>query len=88
MGVTSVRIQDDLKQPLDELANKLQRSRNWLINEAVKEYIQRQESESTKWKETLEAITSVKNGDVVDGEDVHEWMKSWGQENEKKPPVA
>jgi predicted transcriptional regulator len=88
MSVTSVRIQEDLKQPLERLADKLQRSRNWLINEAVKEYISRQESESTKWKETLEAITSVKNGDVVDGEKVHTWMKSWGEESEQKPPVA
>ncbi len=88
MSVTSVRIQEDLKQPLEELADKLQRSRNWLINEAVKEYISRRVSESTKWKETLEAITSVKEGDVVDGEKVHLWMKSWGKENEQKPPVA
>ncbi len=88
MSVTSVRIQDDLKQPLEELANKLQRSRNWLINEAVKEYISRQESESTKWKETLEAIASIKKGDVVDANEVHTWMKSWGKENEQKPPEA
>ncbi len=88
MSVTSVRIQEDLKEPLEELAGKLQRSRNWLINEAVKEYISRQESESTKWKETLEAIASVKNGDIVDGEEVHVWMESWGKENEQKPPVA
>ena len=88
MGVTSVRIQEDLKQPLEQLAKKLQRSKNWLINEALKEYISRQKAESTKWKETLEAINSIKNGDVVEGEKVHEWMKSWGQENEQEPPVA
>ena len=88
MSVTSVRIQDDLKQPLEELASKLQRSKNWLINEAVKEYISHQESKSTKWKETLEAITSIKNGDVIDGEEVHEWMKSLGSKNEQKPPIV
>ncbi len=88
MSVTSVRIQDELKQPLEELANKLQRSRNWLINEAVKDYISRQEKQSTKWKETLEAIDSVKNGEVVGAEKVHTWMKSWGKENEQKPPVT
>lgn len=87
MSVTSVRIQEDLKQPLEELASKLQRSKSWLINEAVKEYISHQKDESTKWKETLEAIASIKNGEVIDGEKVHLWMKSWGQENEQKPPV-
>lgn len=88
MSVTSVRIQEELKQPLEQLADKLKRSKNWLINEAVKEYLARQESGSTKWKETLEAIESIKNGDVVEGAEVHKWMKSWGQKNEQKPPVV
>lgn len=86
MGVTSVRIQDDLKKPLEDLSTKLSRSRNWLINEALKEYISRQKLDSQKWRDTLEAIDSVKNGEVIDGDKVHSWLKSWGTENEKKPP--
>lgn len=88
MSVTSVRIQDDLQESLEDLAGKLHRSKNWLINEAVKEYVARKVAESEKWRETLEAVDSVKNGDVVDSDDVHAWLKSWGTENEKKPPKA
>ncbi len=87
MSVTSVRIQEDLKKPLEELADKLSRSRNWLINEAVKEYLSRHKSNSQKWRETLEAIESIKKGEVIDGEEVHTWLKSWGTENKQKPPV-
>lgn len=87
MSVTSVRIQDDLKEPLEDLAKKLNRSRNWLINEAVKEYISRQESDAQKWKDTLQAIDSVSNGDVIEGDKVNAWLNSWGTNNETKPPV-
>lgn len=87
MSVTSVRIQDDLKEPLEDLAKKLNRSKNWLINEAVKQYISRQESDAQKWKDTLQAIDSVSNGDVIEGDKVNAWLNSWGTNNETKPPV-
>lgn len=86
MSVTSVRIQEELHEPLEKLAGKLHRSKNWLINEAVREYIARQALEAGKWRETLEALDSVKKGDVVNGEAVQEWLKSWGNKNEKMPP--
>ncbi len=86
MGVTSIRIPDELQKPLEELASKLQRSKNWLINQAVKEYIVRQKIESEKWRDTLEAVESVKNGEVIDSKDVHAWLESWGTKNEKSPP--
>lgn len=86
MSVTSVRIQADLQEPLEDLASKLHRSKNWLINEAIKEYVDRKILESEKWKETLEAVDSVKNGLVVDGDDVHAWLESWGSADEIKPP--
>ena len=86
MSVTSVRVQADLQEPLEDLANKLHRSKNWLINEAIKEYLARKATESEKWKETLEAVDSVKNGAVVDSDDVHNWLESWGTKSEKKPP--
>lgn len=41
MSVTSVRFNSDLETPLEELAKKLDRSKNYLINQAVKEFIQR-----------------------------------------------
>lgn len=87
MSVTSVRIQEDLKQPLEDLADKLSRSRNWLINEALKEYLSRHKSDSIKWRDTLEAIDSIENSEVIEGDKVHAWLNSWGTKNEKKPPL-
>ena len=86
MSVTSVRLQTELELPLDELAGKLSRSKNWIINQAIKDYIAAQTLEETRWQETLQALESVRQGKVVDGDTVHEWMKSWGTDNELDAP--
>ncbi|WP_128571986.1 ribbon-helix-helix protein, CopG family, partial [Ectothiorhodospira haloalkaliphila] len=45
MGVTSIRISDDLEKPLEVLSKKLDRSRNYIINQAIKEFLARQSLE-------------------------------------------
>ena len=88
MGVTSVRLQPEIESPLDELAKKLDRSKNYLINQAIKEFIARQSVEDERWRDTLQAIRSVREGKVVPEEEVTRWLKSWGDENELEPPEA
>ncbi len=86
MGVTSIRLQPEIENPLESLAKKLDRSKNYLINQAIKEFIERKNNDEKRWSETMEAIASVKAGKVVPEEDVNEWLESWGSENEFKPP--
>ncbi len=88
MGITSVRIKDELNESLKKLAEKKQRSKSWIINEAVAEYIVKDKIESQKWLDTLEGLEDVKNGRVIDGDKVHKWMKSWFTENELDPPTV
>ena len=57
-----------------------------MANQAVKEFIGRQELEKQRWQETLQAMESVAQGKVVSGESVHEWLGSWGSSNELLPP--
>ena len=86
MGVTSVRLQPEIESPLEKLAHKLDRSKNYLINQAIKEFLARKTLEDKKWNETLEALDSVKSNRVVVEQDVNEWLDSWGKDNEIKPP--
>ena len=85
MGVTSVRLQPEIENPLEKLANKLDRSKNYLINQAIKEFLARKSLEDKKWNETLEALDSVKSNRVVAEQGVNEWLDSWGKDNEIKP---
>ncbi|MCG5496381.1 CopG family ribbon-helix-helix protein [Ectothiorhodospira variabilis] len=88
MGVTSIRIADDLEKPLEVLSKKLDRSKNCLINQAIKEFLARQSQEKSRWQDTLEALESIKAGKSIDEEDVNAWLNSWGTNNRKSPPKS
>ena len=86
MGVTSVRLNTNVEAPLERLAKKLDRSKNYIINQAIKEYVAREAMEDARWGDTLEALKSMKSGKVVDEDDVAVWLESWGSKVEKTPP--
>ena len=88
MSVTSIRLQPELELPLDELAGKLDRSKNYLINQAIKEYLASHSIEEERWRDTLVALDSVKLGRGVDESEVTEWLNSWGTAQEKEAPKA
>ena len=88
MGVTTVRLQPDVESGLEAIADKLHRSKNWLVNQAIREFVDRQELEQHRWAETLLSLESVAQGKVVAGQDVHTWLASWGTPNELGPPKA
>ena len=86
MGVTSIRLRPEIENPLEELATKLDRSKNYLINQAIKEFIDRKSTDEKRWSETLEAIDSVKAGKLVNEDEVNAWLNSWGSDDELNPP--
>lgn len=86
MGITSIRLADNIEKPLESLANKLDRSKSYLINQAIKEFIARQSLEESRWLDTLEALESVKLGKSVDEADVNAWLNSWGTGERKELP--
>ena len=88
MGVTTVRLQADVEERLDAMAGKLHRTKSWLINQALREFIDNQTTEQSRWLETVKAMESVARGEVVSGEAVHDWRRSWGSSNELAPPKS
>jgi len=90
MGVTTVRLQDDIEQEVQAIADKLHRSKGWVIKQALSEFIERQKLEQQRWNETLQAMESAAQGNVVSGDAVHEWLASWGTDDEqnKKGPLG
>ena len=86
MAISSVQLSDDLDQPSDSLAKKLDRSKNYLVNQAVKEFLVKQSLEDSRWLDTLEALESVKSGNTIDEENVNSWFNTWGTGNRKAQP--
>ncbi|GJM04550.1 MAG: CopG family transcriptional regulator [marine bacterium B5-7] len=86
MGVTSIRLNSDIETPLEDLAKKLDRSKNYLINQAIKDYLARQSMEEVRWIDTQAALNSVNSGKSISEEKVKTWLESWGSKVEVEPP--
>lgn len=88
MSITSVRLSDDIDKPLEALAKKLERSKNYLINQAIKEFLVKQSLEDSRWQDTLEALESINAGKFLDEADVNAWLNSWGTGARTPPPKS
>lgn len=86
MGVTSVRIENDLEQFLELAAHDMQRSKGWIINEALRRFLNYRKVDQQRWQDTLEALEDIRMGRIIDGDKVHAWLASWGTEKESLPP--
>ncbi len=86
MGMTSVRMPDELLDRLERTAGQMRRSKGWVIKDAVEEYVAREELKQQRNKETLESWEDYKAGRVIDGDEMMTWLESWGTDDEKEPP--
>lgn len=86
MSTTSVELHSDVEHTLNLIAQQLQRSKDWVINQAITEFAKNQQIEDERWQDTLVALKEVEEGKVIDAEKVHEWLKSWGTANELEAP--
>ena len=86
MGVTSVRLPDDLQARLEETAERLKRSKGWVISEALSEYVEKEERAVVRLERTHKALAHSEYGQVIDGDEVMDWIASWGSDSEKRPP--
>jgi len=86
MGVTSVRLTDELQDQLEETAARLRRSKGWIISEALSEYIAKEERALNRIERSRKALDQVEAGQLIDGDDVMAWIASWGADKESSPP--
>ncbi|MBR8835596.1 MAG: CopG family ribbon-helix-helix protein [Stigonema ocellatum SAG 48.90 = DSM 106950] len=86
MSTTSFRLDDDLEEKLEVTAKKLQRTKSWIINDALRQYIACEEQKLQMLLETQEAIADIEARRVVSGDEVMEWLSTWGTPGEGKAP--
>jgi predicted transcriptional regulator len=87
MSTTSFRLDDDLQKKLETTATRLKRSKGWIINDALRQYIEQEERKQQMLEETSEAIADIEAGRVVSGEEVMKWLETWGTSAETKAPL-
>jgi predicted transcriptional regulator len=67
-----------LAEKVDQLAARLERSRGWVMKQALSAWIGQEEERS---RLTHEALADVDAGDVIDHQAVQAWADSLGTEN-------
>ena len=73
----------ELVEKLDQYADRLERSRGWIVKQAVDEWIDR---EATRDKLTREALASADAGRLIEHDRVEEWLDSLGSSKPKPIP--
>jgi predicted transcriptional regulator len=86
MSTTSFRLDDDLEEKLEVTVTKLQRTKGWIINDALRQYIAREEQRQRMLEETTEALADIQAQRVVSGEEVMKWLETWGTAVEATAP--
>ena len=68
----TVRAESEVVHQLDHLADSLDRSRNYLVNQALKEYL---EQHAWQLKKITQGIAAANRGELVDHDDVMREME-------------
>jgi predicted transcriptional regulator len=71
--VVTAHIPIPLAEKLDQLANQRERSRGWIVKQALSAWIDQEEE---RHQLTLEALADVDAGNVIDHQAVQAWADS------------
>ncbi|WP_070962858.1 CopG family ribbon-helix-helix protein [Vibrio sonorensis] len=81
--VVTAHVPLQLADKVDELAQRLERSKAWVVKQALADWIVMEEE---RHKLTLEALADVDNGRVTDHQSVKAWAESLGSESPTDVP--
>jgi len=83
----AVKLDESTYDRLKALGESRQRTPHWLMKEAIHQFLEREEAEEKRRKDTLERIARFEEtGKSIPFEVVDAWLASWGTENEEKCP--
>ena len=83
----AVKLDRELKERLKALSAAKKRSPHWLMGEAIRIYVQREEEEERRLAEARAAADAYdRTGEYLADEDVEKWLSTWGKPREKRPP--
>lgn len=81
--VLTAHIPLPLAEKVDQLAARLERSRGWIVKQALTAWIDQEEERE---RLTMEALADVDVGHVIDHQAVQEWAESLGSEKPLPAP--
>ncbi|MGY2732959.1 CopG family ribbon-helix-helix protein [Sphingomonas sp. UYP23] len=84
---TSLKIDPEMKSRIQALAQQRDRSAHWIMREAIREYVDREEAREGFRQEALDAWTAYQEtGRHLTAAETVGWLESWGSESEREAP--
>ncbi|MCP4429801.1 MAG: ribbon-helix-helix protein, CopG family [Gammaproteobacteria bacterium] len=84
---TSVKLDDDLKNRVQNLANTRQRSAHWIMRQAIRDYVEREEAKESFKQEAIASWTAYQEtGRHLTGREVRDWLNTWGTDEGTEIP--
>lgn len=86
---TSIKLEDDLRDRIQRLAEQRDRSVHWLMREAIRQYLDREEQQERALQEALDAWGDYQEtGRALAAGPVQAWLARWGEDDEQEPPAC
>lgn len=82
--VLTTHVPASLADKVDALATRIERSRGWIMKQALAAWIDQEEE---RHKMTLEALADVDAGRVIDHQSIQAWADSLLNKNPLPPPT-
>jgi predicted transcriptional regulator len=83
--IQPINLTDELASELDSLSAQTGRSKTEIVTVAVQTYLRNH----TRWRRDMDkALLDVDAGGGYSGDEVLEWMESWGSDAERPRPAA
>jgi len=73
-----------LAEKVDAMAGRLERSRGWVVKQALAAWVDQEEE---RHRLTLEALADVDAGRVIDHQAIQAWADSLGTDKPLPPPI-
>jgi predicted transcriptional regulator len=85
----AIKIDEDTRNRVKRLAEARHRSSHWLMLEAIRQYVEREEKREAFRQDGMRAWNEYQEtGLHVTGDEVIAWLDTWGEENEQATPIC
>lgn len=86
-ATTALRLEPDLKQRAEALAQSERRTFSAVVRDALEVYLAQREREQAEIAEGILAWRQFQESGLhVTGDEMSSWLRTWGTDNESEPP--
>ncbi len=79
----SLRISEQKAREIETLAKSTDRSKSWLLEQALDAYL---ETQTWQVARIEQGLAEIERGEAVAHGEVAEWLSGWGRDDEGNPP--